>query len=66
VIANCLFCRNTGEEAGAIYVGSTSVHLDQCTFYANVGANGDAGAVYCRPAFLSSALTLPARVLSSP
>jgi len=59
VIANCLFCRNTGETAGAIYVGSTSVRLDQCTLYANVSTDGDAGAVYCRPAFSSSALILP-------
>ncbi|MEN6425260.1 MAG: right-handed parallel beta-helix repeat-containing protein [Phycisphaerales bacterium] len=60
VIANCLFCRNTGEMAGALYVESTSVHLDQCTLYANVSTDGHAGAVYCRPAVSSSALTRPA------
>jgi hypothetical protein len=58
VVAHCLFCRNRAEQVGAIYVGSTSVRLDQCTFYANVSTDDGVGAVYCRRA--SSWSTLPA------
>jgi hypothetical protein len=60
VVAHCLFCGNTGDETGAIYVGSTSVRLEQCTFYANVSTDGDVGAVYCRPASSWADSVIPA------
>jgi hypothetical protein len=51
VVAHCLFCRNRAEGAGAIFVGSASVRLDQCTFYANVSTDEGVGAVWCPPSW---------------
>jgi hypothetical protein len=60
VVAHCLFCRNRAEDTGAIYIGSTAVRLEQCTFYANVSTDEGVGAVYCRRASSSGGSTLPA------
>jgi len=46
IIAHCLFNRNTGENAGGIFVQNASLSLDQCTFYFNIAMGGLAGGVY--------------------